>query len=298
MTAPALPPSIKLIPVDRINVLNPRARNQKVFHDIANNMKTVGLKRPITVTPTKSNTPGKDYDLICGQGRLEAFLASGQSHIPAMVVEASQEQALIMSLVENLARRKHRSGDILQGIEVLRARGYDAAAIAKKTGMSYHLADGLLRLMEQGEERLLSAVESGHMPIYLAIKVAENPADEQEVLQQAYESKQLRGNRLLAVKKLIDTRRQQGKKFKNTNRQKKSSEGRPLTVNDLMKVFQKEVDRKRLLTRKAEMVSTRLVFVTQALRTLMRDENFVTLLRAEGLSTLPKPLATLMEKKA
>ncbi len=289
--------AIKLIPIERINILNPRARNQKAFADIAQNMQTVGLKRPITVTPCKSNTAGKDYDLICGQGRLEAFAACGQSHIPAMVVEATQETALVMSLVENLARRKHRSGDILQGIEVLRSRGYDAAAIAKKTGLSYQMADGVLRLMDQGEERLLAAVERGHMPIYLAIKVAEHPADEQRVLHDAYEANQLRGNRLLKVKRLIDTRRQQGKRFKSDPRPKKSSDGRPLSVTDLMKVFQKEVDRKRLLTRKAELVATRLVFVTQALRALLRDENFVTLLRAEGLSTLPKPIATLIERK-
>ncbi|WP_031237179.1 plasmid partitioning protein RepB C-terminal domain-containing protein [Asticcacaulis sp. AC460] len=289
--------TIQTIPIDRINVLNPRARNQKVFLNIAQNMKAVGLKRPITVTPCKSRTPGKDYDLICGQGRLEAFIASGLAEIPAMIIEASEEQALVMSLVENLARRRHRSSDILQGIEVLRSKGYDASAIAKKTGLSWQVADGMLRLMDKGEERLLAAVESGQMPIYLAIRVAENPADEQKALQEAYDSKQLRGNRLLTVKKLIDTRRQQGKMFKSGSRSRRSSEGRPVSVNDLVKIFQKEVDRKRLLTRKADIVATRLVFVTNALRTLMRDEHFVTLLRAEGLSTLPKPLAALMEKR-
>ena len=290
--------SISLIPIERINVLNPRVRNQKVFLNIAQNMKSVGLKRPITVMRCKSGVVGKDYDLICGQGRLEAFIACGQSEIPAIVVEASEEKALVMSLVENLARRKHRSRDVLQGIEVLKAKGYDAAAIAKKTGLTYQFADGLLTLMDKGEQRLLAAVESGQMPIYLAIKVAESPADEQRALQEAYESKQLRGNRLLAVKKLIDTRRQRGKMFATDSRGKRSGEARPLSVNDLMKVFQKEVDRKRLMTKKAEIVSTRLVFVTHALRTLMRDENFVTLLRAEGLSTLPRPLATLMETRS
>lgn len=290
--------AIRMIPIDRIHVLNPRARNQKVFHDIAANMKAVGLKRPITVTPCKSRTPGKVYDLICGQGRLEAFIAAGQRQIPAIIVEASEEQALIMSLVENLARRKHRAVDILQGIEVLRANGYGAAAIAKKTGLSRKTAEGILLLMEKGEERLICAVENGQMPISLAIRVAENPAEEQRALQDAYESNQLRGGRLLAVKKLIDTRRHQGKSFKRANRLNRiSSPERPLSVNDLMKVFQKEMDRKRLLTRKAELVSTRLVFVTHALQTLMHDENFATLLRAEGLSTLPKPIAALMERK-
>ena len=95
---------IKLIPIEKVNILNPRVRNQKVFHDIATNMTQVGLKRPITVTPCRSGAVGKDYDLICGQGRIEAFMACGQTHIPAIIIDASEEQALIMSLVENLDR--------------------------------------------------------------------------------------------------------------------------------------------------------------------------------------------------
>jgi hypothetical protein len=44
-------------------------------------------------------------------------------------------------------------------------------------------------------------------------------------------------------------------------------------------------------------VSNRLLFVTEALRQLLQDDNFSTLLRAEGLTTFPKPLAGLMERK-
>jgi ParB family chromosome partitioning protein len=42
---------------------------------------------------------------------------------------------------------------------------------------------------------------------------------------------------------------------------------------------------------KTEATRSRLVFVVEALRTLLADENFVTLLRAEGLTTLPRNLA-------
>jgi ParB family transcriptional regulator, chromosome partitioning protein len=38
-------------------------------------------------------------------------------------------------------------------------------------------------------------------------------------------------------------------------------------------------------------VQARLVFVTEAMRKLLADDNFVTLLRAEALETLPKNLA-------
>ncbi len=290
---------IKMIPIEKIHILNPRVRNQKVFLEIATNMTQVGMKRPITVTPSRSKIDGKEYDLICGQGRIEAFVACGQAEIPAIVIDASEEQALIMSLVENLARRQHRANDLLQGIEILQKQGYDAQQIADKTGLAKDYVAGVLNLMERGEERLLSAVEAGHMPITLAIRIAENPEDEQRALHEAYETKQLRGNRLLLAKRLIDTRKRRGKTFldERGKRARRDKGDKALSVQDVLKVYQREVDRKRLLTRKADAVANRLLFVTEALRQLFQDEHFSTLLRAEGLTTLPKPLAGLMDEK-
>jgi ParB family chromosome partitioning protein len=43
--------------------------------------------------------------------------------------------------------------------------------------------------------------------------------------------------------------------------------------------------------RKAEFTQQRLLFVVGALRQLFADENFINLLRAEGLASLPKYLA-------
>ena len=42
--------SVKMIPVERITVVNPRVRNKKIFKDIVTNIAQLGLKRPITVT--------------------------------------------------------------------------------------------------------------------------------------------------------------------------------------------------------------------------------------------------------
>jgi len=45
------------------------------------------------------------------------------------------------------------------------------------------------------------------------------------------------------------------------------------------------------MVRKAEFAQQRLMFVVGALRQIFADENFVNLLRAEGLATLPRYLA-------
>ena len=44
MTAP-VPDSIRMIPINRIDIVNPRVRNRKVFLELVESIATVGLKR-------------------------------------------------------------------------------------------------------------------------------------------------------------------------------------------------------------------------------------------------------------
>lgn len=286
-------PKVEIIPVDQIVIANPRVRNKKSFKEIVDNIAELGLKKPITVSRNGVGTETM-YRLVCGQGRLEAYRALGESEIPAFVVDADGESGLVMSLVENLARRQHRAIDLLFDIEGLQRRGYTEPQIAQKTGLTLEYVRGVIRLLTSGEHRLLAAVEAGQMPVSVAVEIAESDDEGvQRVLREAYESNVLRGNRLTAVRRLIEQRRRKGKRFKpNTRRE------RPLSVQTLLRTYQDDVEKKRLLTRKADAAKDCLVFVTEALRTLLRDENFVTLLRAEGLDTLPKQLADRLQNCA
>jgi len=45
---------IEMVPIDRIDVLNPRTRNKRQHREIVDSIKTVGLKRPITVSRKKA----------------------------------------------------------------------------------------------------------------------------------------------------------------------------------------------------------------------------------------------------
>jgi ParB family chromosome partitioning protein len=285
-------PCVEMIPVDRINVVNPRVRNKKIFREIVSNIAELGLKRPITVS-RRDDLEGPRYDIVCGQGRLEAFEVLGLKLIPAMVVEANSEDCMVMSLVENLARRQHRAVDLLQDIEGLKRRGYTDAQIARKIGVSTGYVTGVIRLMTKGELRLLRGVESGQIPLSVAVDIAD--ADDegiQAALQQAYENKQLRGKKLIAVRRLIEARRRCGKGLRTTLY--RTVEG-AATPSDLVRIYRDDVEKKRMLVRKADMTRERLVFVVEALRTLFYDENFVTLLRAEGIDSLPRNLAERMQ---
>lgn len=281
---PAAVPQVELIPVDRINVVNPRIRNRKVFREITENIARLGLKRPVTVI---RRDDGARYDLVCGQGRLEAYQALGQREIPAVIIEAGEEDLLVMSLVENLARRQHRAIDLLRDITGMKQRGYTETEIAGKTGLTLEYTRGVIRLLENGETRLLRSVEAGVIPISVAVAIADtDDAGVQDILQKAYETRQLRGRRLLLAKRLIESRRRRGKGLRG------SYHRTGLVSSDaLLRAYRDDAEKKRLLVRKAEATRDRLVFVTEAVRKLFADENFVTLLRAENLDTLPKNLA-------
>lgn len=283
--------SVKMIPLDRIAILNPRVRNRKIFKEIIENISEVGLKRPITVA-RRDDVNGPQYELICGQGRLEAYQALGQLEIPALVVDADPEDCLMMSLVENLARRQHRAIDLLHDVEGLKRRGYSDAAIAGKTGLSAEYVKGVIRLLEKGELRLLRAVEAHQIPVSIAVQIAAaSDEDTQLVLQQAYEKKLLRGRKLIATRRLIEQRRLRGKGLSSHQKRREKA----LSSNALLRVYQEDVDRKRLLIHKANATRNRLTFVTEAMRKLIADENFVTALRAEGLDTLPRNLAERLQ---
>jgi ParB family chromosome partitioning protein len=129
------PSEMQMIPIDLIETLNPRERNSKIFEEIVANIKNIGLKKPITVTRRKRSDGSERYLLICGEGRVKAYRALGESTIPALVVSVDDEAALIMNLTENIARRQYRPLEALQSIERLRDQGYDKKAIAAKTGL-------------------------------------------------------------------------------------------------------------------------------------------------------------------
>jgi len=287
---------IKMVPIEKINILNPRTRNKKIFETIVDNIAQVGLKKPITVTPCKSGVEGKDYDLVCGQGRLEAFLACGQTHIPAMIIDASEEQALIMSLVENLARRHHKATDLLKAIEILQQQGYSITKIAEKIGLTWNYVDGILKLMRQGEERLMVAVEKGQIPLSTAIQIADSPdEDTQKLLQTAYETKQLRGQKLIQAKRLLEKRKSRGKEFeKGTGGHSRGRPGEVISVQSVMKVLQKDADRKKLMTKKAHKASEHLLFVVTALRKLSKDARYNILLKAEKMETMPQSISDIL----
>ncbi len=281
--------AIKMIPIDRIRILNPRHRDRKKFEIIVQSIKNLGLKKPIQVSlRSAQEEEGAGYDLVCGQGRIEAFIALGHKEIPAVVVEISKEERLLRSLIENMARRYPAPLALIREIERLKAAGYNNAEIARKLDIDNTMVVGLIALKNAGEERLLDAATSGRIPLGVAMDIAKTDSVEaQRELLKAFETKQLNYLSIRVVKRIIDQRRFAGKQRDTSNR---AGRKKLTSAESLVNAYRRESQKQKLMIRKAKICDAKLVFIVTALDKLLSDENFMTLLRAESLPTMPKYL--------
>jgi ParB family chromosome partitioning protein len=290
MNLECAPRELRMIPIDRVDVLNTRERNQHSFAEIVDSIQSVGLKKPVTVTVRPGSDGAERYLLVCGEGRYKAYRKLGESRIPELMVVAHDEDAFLMSLAENVARRQYSPLELLAGINDLQTKGYSNKEIARKTGLSVQYVNNILVLMAQGEERLLQAVQKGTVSIHAALAIAGAGDDDKAVqaaLHQAYETGELRGRQLADVRRLIDRRRSFGRALGRSFSRKNTG----VTSASLVRAFNKEVLRQRSMIRKSAVAQQQVMFVVGALRRLLGDDNFVNLLRAEGLDSLPKYLA-------
>ena len=98
------------LPVDKIKVINSRNRDKDQFEMNVESIDSVGLLKPIRVNDKFLEKSGV-YELICGEGRLLAHRQLGRETVLAEVVTCTRKEALLQSLIENIARTKPGSMD-------------------------------------------------------------------------------------------------------------------------------------------------------------------------------------------
>lgn len=287
-----MPPKIEMIPISKIDIVNPRDRNKKIKGMIADNIRTVGLKVPISVRKKDKSENGKEYDLVYGQGRLEILIEAGEKEIPAIVADITKEDALVMGLIENLARKNYRPLELLNTVRRLVKEGDKSPDIARKLGFSRQYSDNIVMLLEKGEDLLIRAVETGEMTITAAHLIANaGDAGNQAILQEAYDKDILRGSKLLFAKKLLETRSRNGKSIKLGGGR---ATPKPFSIHDAGKLFQKEVENKERIVKKANKVEDVLLLVVEGMKEVFADGKFKKMLEAEKIGTLPKRLGERM----
>ena len=97
-------------------------------------------------------------------------------------------------------------------------------------------------LLERGEERLVSAVETGLLPLNLAIDISKTGAEGgQRALMDAYTQKKLRGKKLAAVRRLIQQRDARGPHLHRNRYGRSDGTKRPLTSDALVRAYRSPI---------------------------------------------------------
>ncbi len=272
----------RMIPVNEINVVNSRGREKKQFVENVRSIGEVGLYKPILVNKRNFGVTGM-YDLICGEGRLLAHTELGKTHIAADVLDIDERQAQLMTLGENIARTPPKTIEFARALKEMRDYGMSWKELAAITGKCQEYLSGYVRLVEQGEERLVKGVEDGVFSLHFAMNVSQSPDRSiQHLLMDAFDSGVVNSNNLPRVRKIIEDRLEKGKTLGG----KKAAA--PYTVERLKRDIRKITREKESFVYEAGQRENRLMRILVALQRLKQDETFFGMLKAASLADGPQ----------
>jgi len=272
----------RMIPVDQIRVVIHRDREQGQFAENVRSIKEVGQYKPILVNKRHLAETGL-YDLICGEGRLTAHKQLGKTHIIADVCDVDDATARLMTLGENIVRTPPQTIEFARALKQMHDYGMNWQQLMAITGKSQPYIQDYIRLVEQGEERLIKGVEEGVFPLVFAMSVAQS-ADRsiQHLLMDAFDSGVVNSNNLSRVRKIIEDRLEKGKELGS----KKAAA--PYTVEKLKSDIRNITRQKEAFVFEAGQRESRLMQILVALNNLRADETFRRLLKGEDLTEEPE----------
>jgi ParB family chromosome partitioning protein len=159
-----------------LNPFQPRKHfNQTALEELASTIREHGILTPVVVRRVAGG-----FQIIAGERRIRAARLAGLSHIPGIIKEANDSQALQMALVENLQREDLNPLEAAQAYQRLVDEfGLTQEQVAERLGRdrsSVTNALRLLRLPERIREDLASGtISEGHARAILGL---EKPAEQ------------------------------------------------------------------------------------------------------------------------
>jgi ParB family transcriptional regulator, chromosome partitioning protein len=115
------------------------------LEELAASIKAVGVVQPIVVRPVA----GGRYQVIAGERRWAASHTAGLPAIPAIVRQVSNEQAMEMTVIENLQREDLNAMEQARAFERLsREFGLTQEQMAQRTGKERSSIANFLRLLK------------------------------------------------------------------------------------------------------------------------------------------------------
>ena len=156
-----------LVPISNVrpNVRQPRKTiPQDSLEELAASIRSQGIIQPLIVRET--GTPGS-YEIIAGERRWRAARLAGLREVPVLIRSMSDEDVMIVALVENLQREDLNPAEEARAIQELKNKlSLTQEDLAKKLGKSRSRIANSLRLLQLPEEALTSlekgAISAGH----------------------------------------------------------------------------------------------------------------------------------------
>ena len=150
------------LPVDLIHP-NPRQPRKRFDHEatvgLADSIRTQGVITPLLVRPR----PAGGYELIAGERRWRAAREAGVSTLPALVREAADRDALLLGLVENVAREELSPVEEARAYAVLMDEfGLSLGDVSERVGHSKPAISNRMRLLELSAD-ILAMLERGEL---------------------------------------------------------------------------------------------------------------------------------------
>jgi len=156
------PSELAHVPLDQIHP-NPRQPRKRFDHEatagLAESIRAQGIIQPVVLRPRAAG----GYELVAGERRWRAAREANLQTLPALVRDAADRDALLLGLVENVAREE------LTPIEEARAFAVlvdefelSLGDIAERVGASKPSVSNRLRLLELSDD-ILGMVERGEL---------------------------------------------------------------------------------------------------------------------------------------
>jgi ParB family chromosome partitioning protein len=159
--APA-PAELVHLPVGaiRANGRQPRRTfDAEALAGLTESVRVEGVVQPILVRPAEPD----GYELIAGERRLRAARAAGLATVPAVVRETDERQALLLALVENVAREDLSPVEEARAFSVLMDEfGLSLGDVAERVGRSKPTVSNRTRLLELPDD-VLAMLERGDL---------------------------------------------------------------------------------------------------------------------------------------
>ena len=212
---------IKYIDINNIkpNANQPRKTfDEGKLEELADSIREHGLIQPLVV---RKSTNG--YEIVAGERRWRAARKIGIKKIPAIVRELSDEENMLLAIIENMQREDLDPIEEAEGIsQMIETYGLSQEQVSKSLGKSRPYITNQLRLLKLPEEirkmvsdgrlssghvRALITIDDEEKQIKLAVQAVEQGLSVRQVEALAKANKKVKKSKSAKKKKSADVKR-------------------------------------------------------------------------------------------